>query len=113
SRRARWKQQWSPSKVVQVVRHVVLWPIDLVVEWRRLGRRKKQVRLAAAEAAESDPRFAPDLVCGEAEQLFRSIQAAWTNDNRSELARLVGKDLMVEWGRRLKGFAVRGWENRV
>jgi predicted lipid-binding transport protein (Tim44 family) len=113
SRRARWKPQWSPSKVVQVLRHVVLWPIDLVVEWRRLGRRKKQVRLAAAEAAESDPRFAPDLVCGEAEQLFRSIQTAWTNDNRSELARLVGKDLMVEWGRRLKGFAVRGWENRV
>jgi predicted lipid-binding transport protein (Tim44 family) len=113
SPRARWKRRFSLSLVVQVLRHVVLWPIDLVVERRRLGPRKKQVQLAAAEAVESDPRFAPDVVCGEAEQLFCSIQTAWTKDNRAELARLVGKDLMVEWKRRLTGFAQRGWENRV
>jgi predicted lipid-binding transport protein (Tim44 family) len=113
SRRARWKRPLSPSLVIQILRHVVLWPVDLAVEWRRLGPRKKQVRLAAAEAAEDDPRFAPDVVSGEAEQLFRAIQTAWTKDNRSALARLVGKDLMVEWDRRLTAFAVRGWENRV
>ena len=95
------------------MQHVVLWPIDLAVEWRRLGPRKKKVRLAAAEAAEDDPRFAPDVVVPEAERLFSAIQAAWSQDDRAELARLAGKDLVVEWERRLRGFARRGWTNQI
>jgi predicted lipid-binding transport protein (Tim44 family) len=109
-------QQGRPSftpLVLRTLRHVVLWPIDLLVEWSRLGPRLKKVMLAAAEASEEDPHFAPDVVCAQAEQLFGSIQAAWTADNRAELARLVGEDLMVEWERRLQGFALRGWANQI
>ncbi len=110
SRGAEERQRFSLGRFL---RHVLLWPIDLAVEWRRLRGRRKQVRLAAAEAAQDDPRFAPDVVVPEAERLFRTIQQAWTNDDRDLLARLVSADLMVEWERRLKGFAVRGWSNRV
>jgi predicted lipid-binding transport protein (Tim44 family) len=52
-------------------------------------------------------------VCADAEQLFCQIQAAWTRDNRAMLAELVGKDLMIEWERRLKAFAARGWEEEI
>jgi predicted lipid-binding transport protein (Tim44 family) len=110
TRRAEERQPFSLSRVL---RHVFLWPVDLIVERRRLGRRKQKVRLAAAEAAETDPRFAPDVVRADAERLFCEIQAAWTRDDRARLAELVGKDLMVEWERRLKAFAARGWEDRI
>jgi predicted lipid-binding transport protein (Tim44 family) len=110
TRRAEERQPFSLSRVL---RHVLLWPLDLIVEWRRLGRRKEKVRLAAAEAAESDPRFAPDVVRADAEQLFCEIQAAWTRDDRARLAELVGKDLMIEWERRLTAFATRGWEDKI
>jgi predicted lipid-binding transport protein (Tim44 family) len=110
TRRAEERQPFSLSRVL---RHVVLWPLDLVVEWRRLRRRKAIVKLAAAEAAETDPRFAPDVVCADAERLFCEIQAAWTRDDRARLAELVGKDMMVEWERRLKAFVVRGWEEEI
>jgi predicted lipid-binding transport protein (Tim44 family) len=113
SRRAERRQPFSLSLVAHAIRHIVLWPIDLIVEWRRLGLRKRKVRLAAAEASESDPHFAPEVVCGDAEQLFCSIQNAWTHDNRGELAQLVGSDLMTEWERRLKGFGLRGWTNKI
>ena len=49
----------------------------------------------------------------EAEALFREIQVAWDNRDRATLDRLVGRDLMVEWGRRLADFESRGWHNRV
>jgi predicted lipid-binding transport protein (Tim44 family) len=110
TRRAEERQPFSLSRLL---RHVLLWPIDLIVEWRRIPHRKAKVRLAAAEAAESDPRFAPDVVSTDAEQLFCEIQAAWTRDDRAKLAELVGKDLMIEWERRLKAFAVRGWEDKI
>ena len=32
---------------------------------------------------------------------------------KAEMARLVGRDLMVEWERRLQGFALRGWTNQI
>jgi predicted lipid-binding transport protein (Tim44 family) len=53
------------------------------------------------------------VVCGDAERLFRAVQVAWTQDDRVELARLVARDLMVEWEERLKGFARRGWSNKI
>jgi predicted lipid-binding transport protein (Tim44 family) len=112
-RRSRRAETREPFSVGRTLRHVVLWPVDLISERRRLRRRTTKVSLAAAEASEEDPRFAPEVVRADAEQLFRAIQSAWTKDNRAALARLVGKDLMVEWDRRLTAFAVRGWENRV
>jgi predicted lipid-binding transport protein (Tim44 family) len=113
ARRSRRAVVREPFSIGRTIRHVVLWPLDLIMEWRRLRPRKETVRLAAAEASEEDPRFAPDVVCAQAEQLFRAIQSAWTKDDRAALARLVGTDLMVEWERRLTAFALRGWENRV
>jgi predicted lipid-binding transport protein (Tim44 family) len=112
-RTTRRAEERQPFSLRRVLRHVLLWPVDVIVEWRRLGRRKEKVRLAAAEASEMDPRFAPDVVTADAEQLFCAIQAAWTHDNRARLAELVGKDLMTEWERRLTAFALRGWGNKI
>jgi hypothetical protein len=107
------REPWSWGSLVSLARRVLLWPIDLVVERVRLRRRTEMVRLAAAEASEIDPRFAPEVVCGGAETLFCAIQKAWTEDNRDQLGQLVGKNLMTEWDRRLSGFALRGWTNEI
>jgi predicted lipid-binding transport protein (Tim44 family) len=112
-RRAEQRESFSLGLVLRTLRRLALWPVDWVIECWRLGRRRRRVRLAAAEASESDPRFAPDVVCSDAERLFRAVQAAWTQDDRVELARLVARDLMVEWEKRLKGFARRGWNNEI
>jgi predicted lipid-binding transport protein (Tim44 family) len=79
----------------------------------RTAKRERRVELAAAEAAEDDPAFAPDVVKPAAATLFADIQAAWDAGNRSRLARLVAPELLVEWERRLDDFARRGWRNRV
>jgi predicted lipid-binding transport protein (Tim44 family) len=107
------RESVSVRFVLNAIRRIALWPFDLVVEWLRLRSRLQQVRLAAAEAAESDVRFVLETVYEEAEQLFRAIQAAWGVDDRVALAQLVGKGLMVEWEERLKGFARRGWINKI
>jgi predicted lipid-binding transport protein (Tim44 family) len=113
SRRPQHRRPFSLGLVGEAVRHVVLWPVDTIVERERLGPRTQKVRLAAAEAAEIDSRFAPDIVCSQAEQLFRTVQTAWTANDRDTLAQIVGKDLMVEWTRRLKAFAQSGWTNQI
>jgi predicted lipid-binding transport protein (Tim44 family) len=79
----------------------------------RRSERVRRVELAAAEAAEDDAAFSPEVVCGQAEQLFRDIQAAWDDGDRDRLAQLVGGDLMLEWKRRLDDFDRKGWRNRV
>ncbi|HVP01383.1 MAG TPA: TIM44-like domain-containing protein [Solirubrobacteraceae bacterium] len=91
----------------------LLWPFAVAAErWRR-RRRVARVRLAAAEASEEDPMFAPDVVERAGEALFRDIQAAWSRDDRERLAALVGETLMTEWNARLGDFARRGWRNEV
>lgn len=80
---------------------------------RRTAVRERRVELAAAEAAEYDPVFAPDLVKPAAAHLFTEIQAAWDAGDRRRLATLVGPDLLAEWERRLDDFQRRGWHNRV
>ncbi len=80
---------------------------------RQSANRQRRVELAAAEAAEDDPAFAPDRVREEATDLFLEIQAAWDTGNRAKLARLVGPDLLQEWERRLDDFDRKGWRNRV
>lgn len=79
----------------------------------RRRRRTQRVRLAAAEATEDDPQFAPEVVGPAAEKLFRDVQRAWDARNRAGLARVMGPDLLAEWSRRLDGFDARGWRNRV
>jgi predicted lipid-binding transport protein (Tim44 family) len=90
--------------------------VGLIARWRYAvirRRRAAQVRLAAIEAAEDDPDFAPELVGQAAETLFTAVQVAWSAGDRAALRRLCGPDLMGEWGRRLDDFERRGWRNQV
>jgi predicted lipid-binding transport protein (Tim44 family) len=80
---------------------------------RQVARRQRKVELAAAEAAEDDPAFAPDAVRAEAARLFTQVQSAWDAANRVRLRALVAPELLAEWERRLDDFARRGWRNRV
>jgi predicted lipid-binding transport protein (Tim44 family) len=80
---------------------------------RRISARERRVELAAAEAAEDDPAFAPENVRSAAAHLFGEIQAAWDAGDRDRLARLVSPELLREWNRRMDDFARRGWHNRV
>ncbi|MEA2411728.1 MAG: hypothetical protein QOC77_2289 [Thermoleophilaceae bacterium] len=79
----------------------------------RRGQRARRVEIAAAEAAEDDAAFSPDVVREQGAKLFTDIQAAWDGRRRGRLRELVGPDLMVEWDRRLDDFDRRGWHNRV
>ncbi len=80
---------------------------------RRSARRERRVELAAAEAAEIDPAFAPDVVRPAAKKLYTEIQAAWDAADWIHLRGLVAPDLLAEWERRLDDFDGRGWRNRV
>ncbi len=77
------------------------------------AQRTRRVELAAAEAAEEDPAFAPDRVKPAAAELFSEIQEAWSASNRGWLGALVAPELLEEWRRRLDDFDRRGWHNRV
>jgi predicted lipid-binding transport protein (Tim44 family) len=79
----------------------------------RRRRRAQAVHLAAREAAEDDPEFAPEAVEPAALGLFTEVQAAWSAGDRERLRRVCGPDLMREWSRRLDDFERRGWRNRV
>lgn len=80
---------------------------------RHEARRRRRVELAAAEAAEEDPAFAPDAVQARAAELFTEIQRAWSRGDRIALRGLVAPGLLAEWERRLDDFERRGWQNRV
>ncbi|MEA2214213.1 MAG: hypothetical protein QOF83_4161 [Solirubrobacteraceae bacterium] len=80
---------------------------------RKSSARERRVELAAAEAADEDPDFAPDTVRATAAKLFVDIQHAWDADDRIALRGLVAPDLLAEWERRLDDFSRRGWRNHV
>ncbi len=80
---------------------------------RSTAKRSRRVELAAAEASEEDPAFAPDAVRHAAENLYTSIQAAWTRDDRIALRGIVAPSLLTEWERRLDDLRSRGWSNHV
>jgi predicted lipid-binding transport protein (Tim44 family) len=80
---------------------------------KKTQQRARRVELAAAEAAEEDESFAPDVVKAQATALYKNVQRAWTNADRAELSRLVGRDLMAEWSRRLDDYDRKGWRNHV
>jgi predicted lipid-binding transport protein (Tim44 family) len=77
------------------------------------ARRERRVQLAAAEAAEDDEAFSPDVVRPAAAKLFTDIQAAWDANDRHRLQKLVAPDLLIEWEHRLDDFQARGWRNHV
>jgi predicted lipid-binding transport protein (Tim44 family) len=79
----------------------------------RTSQRERRVALAAAEAAEDDPDFAPERVRAMASQLFTDIQRAWDAEDRVRLRGLVAPELLAEWERRLDDFDRRGWRNHV
>lgn len=80
---------------------------------RQVAKRSRKVELAAAEAADEDPMFAPDSVRAAGERLFVAIQAAWDKGDRIALRGLVAPELLAEWERRLDDFDRRGWHNHV
>jgi predicted lipid-binding transport protein (Tim44 family) len=102
--------------LIVVAAVIVLALGGLLAERRRRRRRDARVlavRAAAAEAAEDDPAFAADEVVSRCLALFGAMQLAWTARDRAGLASLCGRDLLVEWERRLDDFDRRGWHNRV
>jgi predicted lipid-binding transport protein (Tim44 family) len=78
-----------------------------------VAQRERKVELAAAEASEDDPAFAPDVVRPAAAKLFLDIQRAWDSGDRMRLRALVAPELLGEWERRLDDFDRKGWHNRV
>jgi predicted lipid-binding transport protein (Tim44 family) len=80
---------------------------------RKNSQRERRVELAAAEAAEDDPDFAPDHVRATARELFFAIEKAWDAGDRIRMRGLISPDLLVEWERRLDDFDRRGWRNHV
>jgi predicted lipid-binding transport protein (Tim44 family) len=79
----------------------------------KTSKRERRVELAAAEAADEDPDFAPDRVRAAGRQLFFDIEKAWDTGDRIAMRSLVAPDLLVEWERRLDDFDGRGWHNHV
>jgi predicted lipid-binding transport protein (Tim44 family) len=80
---------------------------------QKTSKRERRVELAAAEAADEDPDFAPDRVRAAGRDLFMDIEKAWDSGDRLAMRSLVGPDLLVEWERRLDDFDGRGWHNHV
>jgi len=79
----------------------------------KTSERERRVELAAAEAADEDPDFAPERVRADARTLFLDIEKAWDSGDRFAMRSLVAPDLLVEWERRLDDFDSRGWHNHV
>ena len=99
---------------IAIVFGVIVWAvITTALEQRRIRRRDARVSTASAEAAQDDAYLAADAVKRDAAALFKEIQRAWTNRERSTLARLVGPQLMKEWSLRLDDFDKKGWHNVV
>jgi predicted lipid-binding transport protein (Tim44 family) len=79
-------------------------------------KRRERVRrtiAASAEASGDDAWFEAGAVERDAADLFRATQKAWHERDRDTLRALVGRDLMVEWERRLDDFDKKGWHNIV
>jgi predicted lipid-binding transport protein (Tim44 family) len=103
-----------PALIVAAVVLLLLFGVYSQMKYNRKRReRVRTVELAAAEAAQDDPRFAPEVVTRDAMALFNTVQHAWDGRDRATLGALCGPDLMVEWDRRLDDFDRKGWHNRV
>jgi len=99
--------------VIVLVVSAIVARVKLAARRHRREQREREVERAALVAAEDDAAFDADRVRAGAEDLFTTIQRAWSEDDRARLRELVGPDLMVEWERRLDDFTRRGWRNVV
>jgi predicted lipid-binding transport protein (Tim44 family) len=111
--------------VLIIIAVILLYVLPRLIVWwraqqaqgtaarRKVAQRERKVELAAAEAAEDDPAFAPDVVRPAAAKLFLDIQKAWDAQDRIRLRALVAPELLGEWERRLDDFDRKGWHNRV
>jgi predicted lipid-binding transport protein (Tim44 family) len=103
--------------VTRVVPKLMAWWAERAAQRsggrHKTSKRERRVELAAAEAAEEDPDFAPDRVRAAGRSLFFDIEKAWDTGDRFAMRALVAPDLLVEWERRLDDFDRRGWHNRV
>ncbi len=111
--------------VLIIIAVLLLYVLPRIIVWwrgqqaqgtaarRKVAQRERKVELAAAEAAEDDPAFAPDVVRPAASQMFLDIQRAWDARDRIRLRALVAPELLGEWERRLDDFDRKGWHNRV
>ena len=84
-------------------------------DWSRRRRRARARRIGvlAEGAVLDDPMFAPEAVEAAARWLFDEIVAAWRTDDRRRLAAVVGRELFVEWERRLAELRRRRLRNPV
>ncbi len=76
-------------------------------------KRRREIATASGTAAGDDPYFAEAAVLTDADDLFRRVQEAWQAGDTATLDGLVGRDLMVEWMKRLDDYRRRGWVNLV
>jgi len=111
--------------VLIVIAVLVLYVLPRVLTWwrrqqssgsarsSRVAQRERRVELAAAEASEDDPAFAPAAVRSAGAKLFAEVQSAWDAGDRIRLRGLVAPSLLAEWELRLDDFERKGWRNRV
>jgi predicted lipid-binding transport protein (Tim44 family) len=87
------------------------------LRWPRLWSTRRQsvlsrrVELAAEEAVFDDPAFDPVAVKAAAAELHAGVIAAWSADDRRQLAELLTPELFRQWTRRLDELRRRGWKN--
>jgi hypothetical protein len=71
------------------------------------------VELLAEEAVLDDPSFAPEAVKAAAVELHAGIVGAWTGADDAALSRLLGRELLAEWRRRLKNLRQQQCTNPI
>ncbi len=106
-----WLAKQAQLKAATWSREHAKWRDDQTSGKRK--RRAREVKPAAAKAAEDDQHFSMAEATTAAETLFHRIQEAWDDRNVPALRSMVNPDLMIEWERRLADFAEKGWHNRV
>jgi len=96
----------------------ILWSNEYVTRRDALTRSARESRVRAVEGAAraavlTDRRFAPAHVRSSAARFFREVQAAWTDVDRTRLARLVVPELLEQWEVLFADYREKGWTNIV
>jgi hypothetical protein len=120
--------RWSMARPVRRGLRAVSQPVRLAQDNVRTRRERRWcatqqapdatlrvecVRVAAVEAAHDDPAFASDEVCAAGARLFQRTQAAWSQEHRAELRRLLAPTVYAEWDKRLRALRRRNMSSRV
>ncbi|HST38533.1 MAG TPA: TIM44-like domain-containing protein [Conexibacter sp.] len=107
------RQQSLLFSSATLVAIVVVGLIASYVYQRRRNQRERAVELAAAEATDDDPAFAPDAVRERAAQLFVDVHDARNRGDRSDLAALLTPGLFAEERRQLDERTRVGWRRHI